>query len=101
MSTHETRLGRARQRAAGAKRLLAGTTVAAFVAALLLGRVSHPGHASSQSGVAGGSGSPTASTSRSTLDEGSDDSGSFGFDSGSTAIAPSGGFAPQVQSSVS
>ena len=100
MSTHETtRLGRARERAAGAKRLLVGTTVAAFVAALLLGRISHPGHAKSQSGVAGGTSTPTVS--QSTPETGDDGSDGFGFDSGSTSVAPSGGFTPQVQTNVS
>lgn len=91
-----TRLGRARQRAAGAKRGLAAVTVAGFVGALLLGRESHPGRTSSPSGVAGGS--ATTATTTTTQSEGEDDF--FGFDSGSSSLSPSTD-QPQVQSSVS
>ena len=91
-----TRLGRARRRAADAKRGLAAVTVAGFVGALLLGRESHPGRTSSPSGVAGG-GASTSTTPATQSDDGDD---VFGFDSGSTSIAPSTAV-PQVQSSVS
>ena len=91
-----TRLGHARKRAADAKRGLAAVTVAGFVAALLLGRESHPGRNSSTSGVAG-SGATTATT---TATQSDDQDDFFGFDSGSSSIAPSTA-APQVQSSVS
>ena len=91
-----TRLGLARRRVAGAKRGLAAVTVAGFVAALLLGRESHPGRSSSTSGVAGGGG--TTATSTSTEPGEQDDV--FGFDSGSSSPAPSTD-EPQVQSSVS
>ena len=90
-----TRLGRARQRAAGAKRGLAAVRVAGFVGALLLGRESHPGRTSSPSGVAGGAATATTTATQ------SDDGGElFGFDSGSSSLAPSTG-EPRVQSSVS
>ena len=91
-----TRLGRARKRAAGAKRGLAAVTAAGFVGALLLGRESHPGRTSSSSGVAGG-GATTAVT---TGPESDDQDQFFGFDSGSSSLAPSTD-EPQVQSSVS
>jgi len=91
-----TRLGHARKRAADAKRGLAAVTAAGFVAALLLGRESHPGRNSSTSGVAGG-GSSTTTTSVTQSDEQDD---VFGLDSGSSSIAPSTD-EPQVQSSVS
>ena len=91
-----TRLGRARQRAAGAKRGLAAVTVAGFVGAMLLGRESHPGRTSSPSGVAGGS--ATTATTTTTQSDGEDDF--FGFDSGPSSLSPSTD-QPQVQSSVS
>ena len=94
-----TRLGRARQRAAGAKRGLAAVTVAGFVGALLLGRESHPGRTSSPSGVAGGSATTaTTATTTTTQSDGEDDF--FGFDSGPSSLSPSTD-QPQVQSSVS
>ena len=91
-----TRLGRARRRAAGAKRGLAAVTVAGFVGALLLGRESPPGRTSSPSGVAGGS--ATTATTTTTQSDGEDDF--FGFDSGPSSLSPSTD-QPQVQSSVS
>jgi len=90
-----TRLGRARKRAAGAKRGLAAVAAAAFVGALLLGRESHPGRSSSTSGVAGG-----ATTATPTVPRSDDDGDVFGFDSGSSSIAPSTAV-PQVRSGVS
>ena len=42
----ETRLDSARRRAGTAKRILTTVAAAGFVAALLLARASHPGHAS-------------------------------------------------------
>jgi hypothetical protein len=91
-----TRLGRARMRAAGAKRGLAAVAAAGFVGALLLGRESHPGRSSSTSGVAGGG----ATTATPTATRSEDDGDVFGFDSGSSSIAPSTAV-PQVQSGVS
>jgi len=95
-----TRLERARGRVAGAKRLLTAGAATGFVAAALLGRLSHPGHATTQTGVAGTgqTSTPTSVTS----DDGFDDF-DFSDDSGSssgTTIAPSTA-PPQVQSSVS
>ena len=90
-----TRLGRARKRAAGAKRGLAAVTAAGFVAALLLGRESHPGRTSSQSGMAG-----NGSTTTTTVTESDDQDQFFGFDSGAPSMAPSTAV-PQVQSGVS
>jgi hypothetical protein len=79
------RLEPARRRAAAAKRVLAVASGAGLVAALLLGRASHPGRASS---------STPATTPG--ISQSEDDS--FGFDDGnfvpSTAV-------PQVQSGVS
>jgi hypothetical protein len=46
----ESRLEPARRRAGRAKRALTGAAAVGFVAALLLARVSHPGHAASGSG---------------------------------------------------
>jgi hypothetical protein len=45
-----SRLERARRRAGRAKRALTGAAVVGFAAALMLARVSHPGHATSTSG---------------------------------------------------
>jgi hypothetical protein len=80
-----TRLGEASRRAGTAKRALAVGSAAVFAAALLLARVSHPGHSGAAAGSAG-----TASSAA------TDDSG-FGF--GSASIAPSDGGAASVQSS--
>jgi hypothetical protein len=81
------RLEPARRRAAAAKRVLAVASGVGLVAALLLGRASHPSRASS---------STPATTSGVSQSDESDDS--FGFDSGS--FAPSTA-QPQVQSGVS
>jgi hypothetical protein len=78
------RLEPARRRAATAKHVLAVASGVGLVAALLLGRASHPGRASSSTPAT------TSGISR------SDDS--FGFDGGS--FAPSTA-QPQVQSGVS
>jgi hypothetical protein len=53
----ESRLEPARRRAGRAKRALTGAAAVGFVAALLLARVSHPGHAASGSGSGSGSAS--------------------------------------------
>jgi hypothetical protein len=79
-----SRVGAARRRAGLAKRAVAVSSAAAFAVALVLARVSHPGHAASQGG----------STSGATAVATDDD----GFDFGSGSIAPSGGSAPTVQS---
>jgi hypothetical protein len=79
------RLEPARRRAAAAKRVLAVASGAGLVAALLLGRASHPAGASSSTPAA----TPGISQS---------DDDSFGFDDGS--FAPSTAV-PQVQSGVS
>jgi hypothetical protein len=85
----ESRLEPARRRAGTAKRALTGAAAVGFVAAILLARASHPGHAT----PASGSGSVSSSGSSPELvispSEGeSDDSGFFGQ-------------APQVQTHVS
>jgi hypothetical protein len=69
-----SRLEPARRRAGRAKRALTGAAAVGFVAALLLARVSHPGHAASGSGS--GSGSGSASTSVIAPADSSDDEGS-------------------------
>jgi hypothetical protein len=46
----ESRLERARRRAGRAKRVLTGAAVVGFAAALMLARVSHPGHAAPTAG---------------------------------------------------
>ncbi len=53
----ESSLEPARRRAGRAKRALTGAAAVGFVAALLLARVSNPGHAASGSGSGTGSGS--------------------------------------------
>jgi hypothetical protein len=68
----ESRLEPARRRTGRAKRALTGAAAVGFVAALLLARVSHPGHAASGSG----SGSGSASTSVIAPAVSSDDNGS-------------------------
>jgi len=80
------RLEPARRRAAAAKRALAVASGVGLVAALLLGRASHPGRTSS---------STPATTSG--LSQSNDDS--FGFEDGGS-FAPSTAV-PQVQSGVS
>jgi hypothetical protein len=80
------RLEPARRRAAAAKRVLAVASGAGLVAALLLGRASHPGRTSSSTPAA------TSGISQSESDD------SFGFDDGD--FAPSTAV-PQVQSGVS
>jgi len=87
----ESRLDAARNRALGAKQLLAGASAVTFVAALALARASHPGQAAT----------PPVDTSSSTAasQQQSDDELQFGYDQGS--LAPSTGFAPSAQSSVS
>jgi hypothetical protein len=81
-----SRIERARRRATGAKRALAAAAVAAFAVAFVLARVSHPGHAKTSSAVSN-------SQSTATTESSDDDSGS--------AIAPSGGSTPSVQTNVS
>ena len=89
----ESRLAAARGRALGAKQLLAGASVVTFVAALALARASHPGQAATPVGTS------DSESSSSTATQSDDDVGGFGYDQGS--IAPSTGFAPSAQSSVS
>jgi hypothetical protein len=81
----ESRLEPARRRAASAKRALALASGVGLLAALLLGRASHPARASSPSPV--------------TTPGPSSQSETFSFDQGD--FAPSDGAAPQVQSGVS
>ena len=83
------RIQEARLRAAGAKRAIAVVSIAGFLAAFVLARVSHPGHAHVTSSSAGAHASQSSD----------DDTFNFGFGSGS--IAPSQGGAPSVQSSTS
>ena len=47
-----TRIEAAKRRAAGAKRTVAATSAAGFVAVLLLARASHPGHATTSHATA-------------------------------------------------
>jgi hypothetical protein len=55
----ESRLEPARRRVGRAKRALTGAAAVGFIAALMLARVSHPGHAAPGSGSASGSASNT------------------------------------------
>ena len=91
----ESRLDAARGRALGVKQLLAGASVVTFVAALALARASHPGQAAAPTQAGTGDSDSSSSTSS----QSDDDFGGFGYDQGS--IAPSTGFAPSAQSSVS
>jgi hypothetical protein len=84
------RIQEARQRAAGAKRALAVVSVAGFLAAFVLARVSHPGHAHLV---------PSSTGANASQSSGDDTTANFGF--GSSSIAPSQGGAPSVQSSTS
>jgi len=69
----KTRLDSSRRRAGTAKRALGGASAVGFVAALLLARASHPGHAAQPSGsVSSGEGTVIAPTQ-------SEDDGSGGF----------------------
>lgn len=88
-----SRLEPARRRALGAKQVLAWTSAVAFAAALVLARTSHPGTTSSSSGASSSSADSTAT------DEQTNDELEFGYDQGS--LAPSTGFQPSAQSSVS
>ena len=89
----ESRIEAARRRAAGAKELAVAVAVAGFIAALLLARAGHPGHAKSSSGSSGSSQSSSRSQSQ---------SGDDGFDFGSSSAAPStGGGGTQAQTGVS
>jgi hypothetical protein len=91
VTDREGRIESARRRSLTAKRTLAGVSAAAFVAALLFARASHPGQAATSQSSGASTGSSGATQSQ------SDDS--FGFDSGS--IAPSAGSSPDVQTNVS
>lgn len=88
----ESRIADARSRAWTAKQRLGVGAVAGFVALLGLAWASHPGKATSP---AGSGDSSTADQSFSQSDDDFGGSESFG------GIAPSGGGAPQVRSSVS
>jgi hypothetical protein len=70
----ETRLDSARRRAGTAKRALGGAAAVGFVAAMLLARVSHPGHAAQPSS---GSGSGSGSVIAPVQSESDDGSGGF------------------------
>jgi hypothetical protein len=87
-----SRIGEARARAGTAKRALAATAAAGFLAAFVMARVAHPG----QSGVSRSHASGATTTSGSSSSAST--SSSFGFGGGS--IAPSTS-APQVQTNVS
>jgi hypothetical protein len=74
----ESRIDRARKRAAGAKRAFAGLAAVGLGLALALARTTHPGHAAAASSAAGASSRQPPQL-----------------------IAPSSGTTPQVQTSVS
>lgn len=84
----QVRIQEGRLRARTAKRGLALAAAAAFAAALILARVSHPGAVAS---------SGAASSQTPAVDE----EGDGGFDFGEGSVGPSSGAAPQVQSGVS
>jgi hypothetical protein len=84
----ESRLDTARRRAGTAKRALTGAAAIGFVAALLLARASHPGHAQATPTQASTSG--TAGHTGYSYDDGSSNSDGYGHYQ-----------APQVQTHVS
>jgi hypothetical protein len=88
-ATPTPRLAAARRRASLAKRGAVATAAAAFVAALLLARASHPGQGAPLSPSQDGS---QAKGTTQTQDQ---------FDFGSGSIAPSNGGTPQAQTNVS
>ena len=92
-----SRIAAARQRAFAAKQRLAIVATASFVAVAALAWASHPGKSSSSSTL---SSDATVDQSGTYFDEESDDDDFGGFDAFS-AIAPSNGVAPQVQTGVS
>jgi hypothetical protein len=97
-----SRIEEARRRASRAKTALGAGAAATFLAVGALAWVTHPGSSRASQGTTGSSSSGSAV---------SDDSGSYeeegssydddGFSYGSGSIAPSGGWQPQVGTSVS
>ena len=91
MASAAPRIVEARTRAAMAKRAIALITVTGFAAVLVLARAAHPGHTTA-SHAPSSSGSPVGQSS-------DEESGNFGFGSGS--IAPAQNVAPSVQTHTS
>ena len=85
-----SRIEQVRVRATGMKRTIAAVAAAAFVAAFVLSRISHPGVVSGSSSSNTGGSAPSATA---------EDGG--GLDSGGGPIGSSGGGAPDVQTNVS
>ena len=90
MASAAPRIVEARTRAAAAKRAIAVVSVTGFLAAFVLARAAHPGHATA-SHVPSPSGSSGESS----------DEGSEGFGFGSGSIAPSQNVVPSVQTHTS
>jgi hypothetical protein len=91
MPSAAPRIVEARTRAAVAKRAIAVVSVAGFLAAFLLARTAHPGHATASK--------PSTPNGSSTGESSQENGGDFGFGSGS--IAPSQNVAPSVQTHTS
>jgi hypothetical protein len=88
----ESRIEEARRRAAGAKQVAVVTAAAGFLGVVLLARAGHPGHSATALRSSRISGTTSSTRSESESDD---------FSFGSSSVAPSGGSAPQVQTSVS
>lgn len=91
MASAAPRIVEARTRAAAAKRAIAVVSVTGFLAAFVLARAAHPGHATASHVP-----SPSGSSSGESSDEGTE---GFGFGSGS--IAPPQNVVPSVQTHTS
>jgi len=88
----QPRIEEARRRAAGAKQIAVAAAAAGFLGVVLLARAGHPGHSATASRSSRSAGSTSSTRSESESDD---------FSFGSASVAPSGGSATQVQTSVS